>query len=286
LLAVERGNIDLVIFSLLVFGFFLIERLRGEVKTFSSSVLIVLLTILKIYPLASVVVLARNRRGVLTALVTAGFSVVALILTSGHHLSQIVANTPQSLATSYGALPFFIRIGEHTLPILAAKIQEHPNIASIGAMILGTLSVFAGVVYSERLYRFLPRLDFGRATGCIAVSCMAIFCFTFLRGSNFNYRLIFLLGVMAYLVEDMNNDRSLRSLPATVILLIFFWTPSYHHALIPEGLDGLIFVVACAWSSTGLLDGFKTRDEVKSIDGSVPNGAIVNGMKSNVIQAP
>jgi hypothetical protein len=262
LFAVERGNIDLVVFFLLVFGFYLIERQREEVRAFSSALLIILLTVLKIFPIASVVVLAKNRKGTLAALATACLSVIALILTSGHHLSQILANTPQDLQASYGSYPFFFVMSHHLLPFLATEIQNHHNIAVIGAMILAALSILFGFIVGDRLYLFLPKLDFARASGCIAVSCLAIFCSTFLAGSSYNYRLLFLLGVIAYLVEDMNNGKSLRSLPASIVLLIFLSMPFYR-ALIHETLDGLVFVVGCAWLSTAMFDRLKTVDEPK-----------------------
>ena len=71
------------------------------------------------------------------------------------------------------------------------------------------------------------------AHGCITVSCLTIFCFVFIAGANFNYRLIFLLGVLAYLVDDINErvsegvskGMSLRSLPVAILILLLLWKP-------------------------------------------------------------
>ncbi len=109
--------------------------------------------------------------------------------------------------------------------------MRHNIIASVGAMVLAALSVVAGVIYRDRLDQFLPQLDFDRARGCIATAGLAIFCFAFLSGSSVDYRLIFLLGVIAYLVEDLNRGNYRRSLPATVILLMFLWIPWRYLAL-------------------------------------------------------
>jgi hypothetical protein len=67
LFAVERGNIDLAIFSLLVFGLFLGARRKPRARTFSDGLLVVLLTILKVYPVAAVAAFIRNRKGLRTA---------------------------------------------------------------------------------------------------------------------------------------------------------------------------------------------------------------------------
>src|SRR6266481_4543127 len=53
LLAVERGNNEQVIFASLVVGFFLIEHQGPRLKSLFTGLLIVLLTILKIYPVVA-----------------------------------------------------------------------------------------------------------------------------------------------------------------------------------------------------------------------------------------
>ena len=257
LFVVERGNMDQLIFSLMVFGFFLSERQKPEVRSFLRATLIVLLTVLKIFPIAAVVVLIRNRKGVITALLTAVLSVAALVATTGHHLSHILAVMEQSLWGSFGSLLFFEAIFTPTSRFLLALTQHHPKGVSLGALILATLSVSAAVAWREKLARFLPPLDFNQARGSFAAAGLAIFCLAFLRGSSYDYRLIFLLGAIAYLVEDMNQGKSLRSLPAAILLLALLWKP-YQLSLIFEILDGLVFVIACAWLGTSLLDNLCT----------------------------
>jgi hypothetical protein len=257
LFAVERGNTDQVIFFLLVFGFFFIERLRVEVRSFLKGALIVCLSLLKIFPIAAVIALVRNRRGVWTALVTAVLSAIAIVVTAGRELSQIRTNTPQSFFASFGSLPFFVMICNHLSHPLSAMIQRQENIASLGALLLAVLSILAAVSYRKQLNRLLPPLDFNQATGCIAGAGLAIYCFAFLRGSSYDYRLIFLLGAIAYLIEDINQRKSLRSLPAAITLLVLLWKPS-HPSFIFEMFDGLVFASGCAWLGTSLLDNLRT----------------------------
>jgi Glycosyltransferase family 87 len=260
LFAMERGNIDQVLFALLVFGFFLIERTRDSARIFFECSLIVVLTILKIFPIAAVVVMVKNRHRLLTAALAAVVSVAALLATCGRDLPKVFANTPRAPDTSFGGYTFFVAIGQaiHGFPI-AWKIN--PRIALIGSLVLALLSVIAGLKYRTHLDKFLPSLDFYRARGCIAVSCLAIYVFVFFGGANFNYRLIFLLGVVGYLVEDMEQTKTSRSLLPAVAIVFFCLIP-FRHVLLREVLDGLIFCVACAWLSTQLFDRIKARSDL------------------------
>jgi len=54
----------------------------------------------------------------------------------------------------------------------------------------------------------------------VAISGLAMFCCAFVAGASYNYRLMFLLGVLAYLVEDMNSRISRQSLWTAVLFLV------------------------------------------------------------------
>jgi hypothetical protein len=156
LFAVERGNTDQMIFFLLVVGFFLIDRQKTAIRNALKSVLIVCLTVLKIFPVAAAVVLVRNRKSTLTALLTALLSIAALKLTSGSHLPLVLGNTPQDTFVSFGAFPLFVAVFRHISGLVAGIVQHHVKISSIGALLLAVLSVAAGIHFREQLNRFLP----------------------------------------------------------------------------------------------------------------------------------
>ena len=104
LFAMERGNIDQVLFALLVFGFFMIECTHDSARTFFACSLIVFLTILKIFPIAAAVVLLKNRQRLLLAALTVVVSVAALLATCGHDLPKVFANTPRIAADKFWRL--------------------------------------------------------------------------------------------------------------------------------------------------------------------------------------
>ena len=253
LFAIERGNIDLIIFSLLVFGFFLIERQRKEVKGVYEAVLIIVLVVLKLFPIAAVVVFIRNRRGLLTSLAVAALSIAAFLITSGRKVPLILRNTPQMKYFSYGAYPALAAIVSQISPTLGKAVDEHHGIASLTAIFLACLAVAVGTRYRQRLYRFLPDLNFDTAIGCIAISCLAIYLFSFVSGASFEYRLIFLLGPLAFLIEGIRPGDRFRALPASALIVLFLATRSEYHQLANELVDIAVFAGSSAWLGATLM---------------------------------
>ena len=261
LFAVERGNIDQLIFSLFVFGFFLIYQQETQARPLLTGLLIVFLTILKVYPFVAAATFLRQRNGAIKAMLTATLSIAALALTSGRRLPLLFANTPQDFSLSFGSFPFFLEMSMHTFHAATPIILHNRRAAPMAAIILGILSLIAAAIYSKQIDRILPPLDCDRARGCIAISGLTIFCFAFIFGSSYDYRLIFLLGAVAYLVEDLNKNISLRSLPAAILIILLLSAP-FHLSWIHEILDGLVFVMAIAWLGSSLFYRPKECDDV------------------------
>jgi hypothetical protein len=130
----------------------------------------------------------------------------------------------------------------------------HPGTASLAAVLLGAIALLTGASLSAKLDRFLPPLRSDHARGAIAIACLSIFCLAFIAGSNFDYRLIYVLGAIAYLVDDIDQRVSLRSLPAAIVIVILLWKP-FWLSIAGESFDGLVFVMACAWLGNSLSRG-------------------------------
>ena len=252
LYAVERGNCDQVIFFLLVTGFFVIHRFR--LRWTWAAGLVAFLSILKIYPIVAVVALARGRYGALRTVTAVLLAGVALVLTSGHRLAQIVANTPQDTWLSYGSMPLLLVFGAD------GRNGSMKTLPVIFALALGLSAAAMGWINREKMEAGLPRLDLGTSRGCTAVAALAIFCFTFVRGSSYCYRLMFLVAVIALLVDDLERRESLRSLWLAIGLLGFLWiTPN--HALLYQVYCVAVFGVSCAWLGSGLVVELEAVDD-------------------------
>lgn len=247
LFALERGNNDQFIFAALVFGLVFIERQRPERRSGLTGLLIVLLTVLKIYPFVASVLFVGRRKGIIKALTTATIGIAALALISGSNLTRMLRNTPRETHASFGAIPFVLAVRQTiTRHYDEAPVLPHAYLAPIGAILVAILAAGFAWKYGEFADRLLPGLDLDRAPGQFAVAGLAIYSFAFLSGSSFDYRLIYLLGAQACLVDELNRNDLKRALPAAILLILAMaggMRLSFHH----EIADGLTFVLACAW---------------------------------------
>jgi hypothetical protein len=251
LLSIERGNTDQVVFFFLVFGFFFIHRQRPELLSRLTGVLIVLLTILKIYPIVAATVFLQRRRGWISATLTVGAAISALLLTSGHALSFVIANTPRDPDLSFGAFPFLYSVSRYTMQSMSSFILQHRAAAPLTALLICGVCLVVGAKMRDRLHHVLPPLDSNQTRGAIAIACLSIFCFAFIAGSSYDYRLIYLTGVLAWLVEDIDKGKIRRSLPAALLILILLWKP-FWLSITGEFFDGMVFLMSSVWLGNAL----------------------------------
>jgi hypothetical protein len=257
LLSIERGNSDQIVFFFLVFGFFLAWILRPPLRFRVVGTLITILTVLKIYPIAAVTVFLHHRRGWKRMLITMLIAAAALLLTSGTRLAQVIANTPRDPDISFGTFPFFYALSRHTLHALAPLVLDHRLASPVGALLLGGIGIVFGMRAGSRIDRFLPALDPTQPRGAIATACLSIFCFAFIAGASFDYRLIYLTGALAWLVEDLDRSRAKRSLPAALLILVLLWKP-FWLSFTGELVDGIVFMISMVWLGDAL---FSVRHE-------------------------
>ena len=214
LLGVERGNTDLLIFSLVVllFSFVAPTGLRSSPVIFSIGV--VILTILKIYPVALITSLVPNRtKGILFATSCALVSLVALLLTSKWHIIEVFENTPVSTWRSYGAAVIPIRlIG---LSDIGVRLSSAVLAAALGTSLAVLMYRYKSVL--------LPRFDVDQVHGALATACGAIYCLTFLAGTNFDYRLVFLLPCILTSLRAFETSFDYKQLYFPVIVTAYLW---------------------------------------------------------------
>jgi hypothetical protein len=81
------------------------------------------------------------------------------------------------------------------------------------------VAVWPSLRGSGFLRRFLPPLTNRDFTDDLCLAGLSIFCLTFILGTNFNYRLIFLAGAVPALICAFEHTREARHLiaPGAVI---------------------------------------------------------------------
>jgi Glycosyltransferase family 87 len=259
LFAVERGNTDQLIFAFLVFGLFLIDRQSDRLKFPFTALLIVVLTILKIYPIVAVVIFLRSRNGIIKAVSVASASVAALVLTSGKSLPILLANTPRDYTLSFGSFPFFFSISRHLFPSLQPLIIRDHFVASCGALFMGLISFFLVYLFRNSAEKIFVPLDLHHARGQLGICGLTIYCFVFLSGASYDYRLIFLLAPIACLVDDIDSKQSKRSSWMAMALILLMWG-SLELTVYREVVDGLVFMLVSGWLCWSLCRSLPQRE--------------------------
>lgn len=266
LLALERGNTDIVIFSMLTLGALWIERSGERFVSLKQGLLIAAMTILKIYPMVAVVGMIRNRKAVGKAMVAGVIAVVALLVTSGSRLPQIFHNTPQISYLSFGSLPAY-----ETFAQLFGHGGGSPRLRVLFAISLAAAGVLFGLRSRRMMAKMLPVLNLDSARGFMAAAGLAIYVFVFFFGASFEYRLIFLLCAFQCLIEELNRRITAHYLIAVGILLLFLWSPRIDKRIVFDSLDTGIFILSCAWltdtlvRALGSLSGSAMKEDLKPL---------------------
>jgi hypothetical protein len=249
MMGVERANPDLLIFAL-VGAAALAYRERSATRSVITIVLISAGFILKLFPLFAVAAAARfNRRTLLLAAILAVLAAIYLVAIF-KYLLLIRANVPTTFILSYGYKAAFLGwdhlrseaglepagLADTWLPIVAIAITLG------GAVGAALLMVWRGPAFS---------LIADSSAGTAFLFGSGIYCGTFLLGTNFIYRLMFLLLCVPQLQDwigrqDRDNKYALAlavGLLATVLAVLwlngnanghttFLWAPQVFNWLL------------------------------------------------------
>ena len=224
MLGIERGNPDLVLFPL-VLGAVLVTT-RTLARQIVTALLLVSVTVLKLYPVLAVGFLVR--RATRAALLVAAVVVAAFLVyvaATYHYIHEILVDIPQSNVLTYG-----VRRASKWFSSLAVRTIGGP--ASYRAWDIAILIV--GLVFGWLLSRRLrPRLrtppteaaarrdlDLFWAGACIYVGSYAVFL-------SHDYRLIFLLLTVPQIVRWTRARHTLAFATVPALLATLYldeWT--------------------------------------------------------------
>lgn len=177
LLAVERGNNDLLVFTLLF--------VAASAPRLIAVVAITIATLLKIYPVLAAAAFFNSKRNALFMIIGSMFAIGLLL----PEFSVIQSSTPTSSSLSYGSQSIFAHTRRFDSKILGIFL----SIALI------SLAFVLGYTKSTK-----SRLSVSESTGIeetLFLIGACIYIGTFILAANFDYRLIFLLFCVPYLLK-------------------------------------------------------------------------------------
>jgi hypothetical protein len=216
MLGIARGNVDLVLFTMVVAAVHLLRR--GGLLTAAAHVLVLIAAVLKLFPILAGAALLRQRRW--RALVGGGAALVAFAayaFATRDDIRTIARVTPQVNGYSYGV---------DLLGSWLASGSGGPS-ARLWNVLLVAAGLAVAVVASRSLAtpqrvraRALDRADAMRADAYAAGAVVYLGTYAFLR--SYDYRLIFLLLTVPQLVRWSQQGRRV-ALATLVALLATVW---------------------------------------------------------------
>jgi hypothetical protein len=218
MLAVERGNNDLVIFVILAISlkYYGLPRLRSRLVGYG---LVLVAAVLKLYPALALVTLVRERgfKGLLTLGVSAILLALYAIVTLGDIETTAKVNfaNTQLISYAYGA-----KVLVQKLNLILSGTAEKP-IPTVLAFAAAALLLIFGLLLGRRNALRQNRIldnDLSRIGGFLMGA--SIFLGTFLLGNNFDYRLIFLLLTVPQMFVWVNREDSLGLFSFVAILAV------------------------------------------------------------------
>ncbi len=250
MMGVERGNTDQGVLGLVCCAALIFDG-RKPSRVFLTVALVGLAVVLKLYPLFCVTLAARaNRRTFIFAgaLVFVSFLYFVIIL---DYLPIIRLNTPITFMLSYG----------YKVPFLGLDhLRDEAGLRPIGltntwvpiALALITIIFAAAVATTSARHRRALCVIADSAAGTAFLFGAGIYCGSFMLGTNFIYRLMFLLLCLPQLqdwssVKPTGNDQtSQMGRVVLAVILLALWlngNPNGHSTFlfVPPILDWLIF---------------------------------------------
>lgn len=222
MMGVERGNIDLLILALvglaaLSFGEPKSRRMAWTVALLQADV------VLKLYPIFCVALLARpSRHAFIVVLSVVAMSAIysAIIF---DYIPIIRHNTPTTYVLSFGYLVPFLGL-DH--------LRDEAGLSPIGLATtwLPLASITATSIVAALTAIHIARKDNARwnipesRAGTAFLFGAGIYCGTFMLGSNFIYRLMFLLLCFPQIFDWSQAKERMLSIGLLALVILALWT--------------------------------------------------------------
>jgi hypothetical protein len=244
LMAVERGNVDVLLFCLLVAATMLVTKRRTHLWAYA---VVFACAVLKLFPVFAFTLAFRERlRTGVAVLASAAVAFGAYLFVTRHDVAAVLANSIQGIYLSYGRKILLERLRDFGLPIDA----------NVWSAVLVALVVAAavGLATRTRAPEFTPGTMEKMLIGA------GIYCGSFVLLSNFNYRMIFvLLAVPQLLVWRKSGGAAKRCSTAAIVTMViafglsgqlrswFFVLKECANWLMFTGAVWLLWNAAMAW---------------------------------------
>lgn len=268
MMGVERGNLDLLILTLVGFAALIYEE-RGLGRASTAFALLGCGVVLKLFPMFCLALGARfSRRTFIFVSAAAAFSLLYLYLAM-EYVFLIQRNVPTTFILSYGYKAIFLGL-DHLRNEAGLDPFELAD-TWVPACTAGVVLICAA---GAGVYSFYNERQFCSVHASVAGTAFlfgaGIYCGTYLLGTNFIYRLMFLLlCIPQFLDWQLQRDESDTAtrlvelgLFGTVLAVLWLNGNANGHStflLFPQLLDWFLFFCMTAVLALNLLRTLATR---------------------------
>jgi hypothetical protein len=237
----ERANTDLAVFVGCVVICLLLNR-PSVLAYFASATIALVLFIGKLYPVVVCAAFWQNRRSVAASLFIASIAALTYIWLDPGMLRTVRELTPFTTWRSFGS---GVLVGQGYLFLTASTTGILPQGIKTASYALSAAAVLAAAAVALLLrgrIAWLPGAG-QRLAVRLAVTGLSVYCLTYCLGTNFNYRLIFLLLALPLFVdawERYGRRPWLAMSFLTVALLLAKWQTHYGFYFRPRDWTALM----------------------------------------------
>ena len=227
ILALERCNNDLFIFFLIVLAVWIGKSSASRIQNWVAGSLLFLATVLKVFPVfAFYMFLRRSWKDTLMILLPFGLACAAYFVSIKPTLDLIHENTPWGIYLSFGVnvIPSF----------LADKYPESSFCQGAFPLALMWAIACLGLLAGLLLGKKRPLIHGSEGYEAVLFRTgAAVYIFVFLMGSNYDYRLMFLLLTLPFSFQMVSTEPAQRPwfLCYLVTMFIAVWVneaAAYH----------------------------------------------------------
>lgn len=246
LMGVERGNTDLLIFAIVVAAAVIYNEQR--IRLSCAIVLTTLAIALKLFPVFTAALAIRhNRRDWLYGILISILSLIYLVAIF-RYILLIRSNVPTTFMLSYGYKVIFLGLDhlctEAGLPELGLANSRVPALLAAFALACGAVMALINLRYACVSCKIATNV-----IGTAFIFGSSIYCGTFLLGTNFIYRLTFLLLCLPQLQDWSRQDPEAKGQvlcwPLIVVLAVLWLNGDANghttFMIMPQLFDWLLF---------------------------------------------
>ncbi len=246
MMGIERGNIDLFILALVGAAAITIAGPAPNRMPWAVA-LVELAIVLKLYPLFCVALAARfNKRTLLFAVALAVLSVVYFAFIFDYILI-IRQNTPTTFKLSYGYKVIFLGLDHMRAEAGVSPIELANTVLPVSLVVVALIFAIVAALRTFRHGSLVCQIVEG-VPGVAFLFGAGIYCGSFLLGTNFIYRLMFLLLCLPQLQDwSSAGDRTgtiARVFQVAILLVLWSSGNSNGHTtfmIVPQLMDWLLF---------------------------------------------